>query len=170
MKVLFVIDPLPTLQAEVDSTVGLMLATQELGVEVWACGPEQLAVVGGRLTATATQIAPPARVSRAGDHRWVVEPQWWDELDAATLDVADDVAVVQLRIDPPVDARYLHTTYLLDLAEAAGVRVVNRPEGVRAAAREARRAAPPRARPGDRGQCRPAGAAGLRRAGPAPRW
>ena len=37
-----------------------------------------------------------------------------------------------LRIDPPVDARYLHTTYLLDLAVAAGVRVVNDPAGVRA--------------------------------------
>ena len=37
-----------------------------------------------------------------------------------------------LRIDPPVDARYLHTTYLLDLAAAAGVRVVNHPAGVRA--------------------------------------
>ncbi len=131
MKVLFVIDPLPTLQEEVDSSVGLMLATQELGVEVWVCGPEQLAVSGGRLTASATQIGL-RPVRRAGDHRWVVEPQWWDELDVATLDVADEVAVVQLRIDPPVDARYLHTTYLLDLAEAAGVRVVNRPEGVRA--------------------------------------
>ncbi len=131
MKVLFVVDPLPTLQAEVDSTVGLMLATQELGVEVWACGPEQLAVVDGRLTATATQLRL-RPVHRAGDHRWVVESRWWDELGTTTLDVADEVAVVQLRIDPPVDARYLHTTYLLDLAEAAGVRVVNRPEGVRA--------------------------------------
>ncbi len=131
MKVLYVVDPLPTLQAEVDSTVGLMLATQELGVEVWACGPEQLAVVGGRLTAAATQLRL-RPVSRAGDHRWLVEARWWDELDSATLDVAAEVAVVQLRIDPPVDARYLHTTYLLDLAEAAGVRVANRPEGVRA--------------------------------------
>ena len=131
MKVLFVVDPLPTLQAQVDSTVGLMLATQELGVEVWVCGPERLAVVGGRLTAAATQIRL-RPVSRVGDHRWVIEPHWWDELDSATLDVAAEVAVVQLRIDPPVDARYLHTTYLLDLAEAAGVRVVNRPEGVRA--------------------------------------
>jgi glutathione synthase len=37
-----------------------------------------------------------------------------------------------MRIDPPVDARYLHTTYLLDLVEASGVRVVNRPDGIRA--------------------------------------
>ena len=40
--------------------------------------------------------------------------------------------MVLLRIDPPVDARYLHTTYLLDLAAAAGVRVVNHPAGIRA--------------------------------------
>ena len=46
--------------------------------------------------------------------------------------MAADLAVVMLRIDPPVDARYLHTTYLLDLAAAAGVRVVNDPAGVRA--------------------------------------
>ena len=40
--------------------------------------------------------------------------------------------VTLLRIDPPVDARYLHTTYLLDLVEAAGGRVANRPAGIRA--------------------------------------
>ncbi len=32
-------------------------------------------------------------------------------LDVAAFDL------VHLRIDPPVDERYLHTTYLLDLAE-----------------------------------------------------
>src|SRR5204863_2093185 len=36
-------------------------------------------------------------------------------------------------IDPPVDARYLHTTYLLDLLTRAGVPVLNRPDGVREA-------------------------------------
>ncbi len=61
--VLFVIDPLADLQAEVDSSVGLMLATQELGVEVWVCGPEELAVVGGRLAAPA-QPAPAWRAAR----------------------------------------------------------------------------------------------------------
>ena len=53
-------------------------------------------------------------------------------VDRAALDVAATCEVVWLRIDPPVDARYLHTTYLLDLAAAAGVRVVNDPAGVRA--------------------------------------
>ncbi len=125
------IDPLDTLQPEIDATVGMMLATQGIGGEVWVCGPEQLSVVDGRPRARALRIElPPAR--RGDDHRWMLDPVWWVGLEEAVLDLAADVALVQLRIDPPVDARYLHTTYLLDLVEAAGVRVVNRPEGVRA--------------------------------------
>lgn len=131
MKVLFVTDPLAGLQADIDATVGLMLAAQSVDAEVWVCGPEDLAVVAGRVRSRARRIAvSPGR--RGGDHRWLVEEAWWREVGAAVLDVADQVDLVQLRIDPPVDARYLHTTYLLDLVEASGVRVVNRPEGIRA--------------------------------------
>lgn len=131
MRTLFVTDPLAGLQPEIDATVGLMLATQSLDAEIWVCGPEELSVVDGRPRGRARQVQlRPARPR--GDHQWVVEPTWWDEVDSTVLDLATDIDLVQLRIDPPVDARYLHTTYLLDLAEAAGVRVVNRPEGIRA--------------------------------------
>jgi glutathione synthase len=60
-----------------------------------------------------------------------VDPTWCDEVERSALDVPAACELVWLRIDPPVDARYLHTTYLLDLAADAGVRVVNRPAGVR---------------------------------------
>jgi glutathione synthase len=46
--------------------------------------------------------------------------------------VAGETELTLLRIDPPVDARYLHTTYLLDLVETLGGRVANRPSGIRA--------------------------------------
>lgn len=131
MRVLFVTDPLDGLQADVDATVGLMLATQSMGGEVWVCGPEQLSAVGGRPRARAAQVSLRRSWPR-GDHRWVVEPTWWDRVDSGELDLTTDVDAVQLRLDPPIDARYLHTTYLLDLVEAAGVSVVNRPEGIRA--------------------------------------
>lgn len=131
MNVLFVTDPLVGLQAEVDATVGLMAATQALDVGVWVCGPEDLAVVAGRVHARVRRITVRPRV-RAGDHRWLVEPVWWDEHEQAAVDVADAFDLVQLRIDPPVEERYLHTTYLLDLVDDAGTRVVNRPAGVRA--------------------------------------
>ena len=131
MRILFVTDPLDGLRPEIDATVGLMQAAQAAGAECWVCGPEQLALTDGRVRAKAMQIVlRPTRPS--GDHRWAVEPIWWDEVDSATFDVVDEYGLVHLRIDPPVETRYLHTTYLLDLVDAAGVRVVNRPDGVRA--------------------------------------
>jgi glutathione synthase len=130
MNVLFVTDPLAGLQPEVDATAGLMAAAEELRAGVWCCGPEDLALVEGRLRARARRISLRPR-RRGQDHRWLVEATWWEDHETAVLDVAEAFALVQLRIDPPVDARYLHTTYLLDVAEAAGVRVTNRPAGVR---------------------------------------
>ena len=131
MRSLFVTDPLTGLSPDVDATVGLMAATQELGQEVWWCTPEELAGTDGRVRARARRIGLRPR-SRGTDHHWSVDHHWWDALADAGLDVAADCALVHLRIDPPVDARYLHATYLLDLVEATGTPVVNRPSGIRA--------------------------------------
>ena len=130
-EVLFVIDPLAGLLADVDASVGLMDAAQSLGVGVWLCEPEDLSVVDGRVRARAGRIRLAPR-HRGADHRWVVAAVWWTRLDERVLDVAADTDLVLLRIDPPVDARYLHTTYLLDLVEACGGTVANRPTGIRA--------------------------------------
>jgi glutathione synthase len=131
MNVLFVTDPLDTLLAEIDATVGLMTAAQAEGAAVWACGPEDLSVVDGRLRAHARRVTLHER-SRGTDHRWLVASPWYAAGEPESVDVADTVDVAMLRLDPPVDARYLHATYLLDVAVAAGVRVVNNPAGVRA--------------------------------------
>jgi len=131
MSVLFVVDPLDTLVADIDASIGLMAAAADLESDVWVCGPEDLAVIDGRVHARADRVTLRPR-RRGCDHRWLVEATWYDVRETRLLDVAGSVDLVVLRIDPPVDARYLHTTYLLDLVEDAGVRVVNRPEGVRA--------------------------------------
>ena len=140
--VLFVTDPLAGLQAEIDASIGLMSATQDLGRDVWTCEPADLLVANGNVHAHARKIRlRPRRRTAEGerrevqaglaDHRWVVESVWYDEVERKLV-AAEELDLVHLRIDPPVDQRYLHTTYLLDLFEAAGTRVVNRPEGVRA--------------------------------------
>lgn len=131
MRTLFVTDPVETVKPDMDATVGLMTAAQAEGAEVWVCCPEDLAVVDGRLLARTRRVELRDRV-RGTDHRWLVQSPWYEAGPVEVLDVADTVEVAMLRIDPPVDARYLHTTYLLDLAVAAGVRVVNNPAGVRA--------------------------------------
>ena len=126
---LFVADRLDGLDAGIDSSVGLMTATEDHGAEVWVCEPEDLALLAGRLVARARRVTLRPRAAH-GDHRWVVEPTWYDEVDRRALDVGTEIDVVLLRPDPPVDPRYLRTTYLLDAA-TAGVRVVNDPAGVR---------------------------------------
>lgn len=131
MSILVVADPWAGLDPAVDATVGLVAAARELGVPVLACTPEDLSVAGGRVRARATRIHLGPR-SRGRDPRWAVELPWFRADAPLALDVAADCDLVLLRIDPPVDGRYLHTTYLLDLVEQAGTRVVNRPEGVRA--------------------------------------
>ena len=130
-RVLFVTDPLDTLTADIDATVGLMTAAQAEGASVWVCGPEDLAVIGGRLQARAQRVVLCER-TRGEDHRWRIADPWYVVGDPERVDVAATVEVAMLRIDPPVGARYLHTTYLLDVAVAAGVRVVNDPAGIRA--------------------------------------
>ncbi|GAA1107829.1 glutathione synthase [Kribbella jejuensis] len=124
---LFITDPLPGLQADIDASIGLMVATQDLGLDVWTCEPEELAFADGRVRARARRIRLRPRAAGT-DHRWIVDATWFDDLGTAVVDVAS-FGLVHLRIDPPVDARYLHTTYLLD---HAGTRVINHPEGIRA--------------------------------------
>jgi glutathione synthase len=131
VSVLVVTDPLDGLDPQVDATIGLAAAAIDLGACVWVCGPEQLSVHDGRVQARASRLTLAPR-GRAGDHRWRVPRTWFALGPPRNLDVAAEVDLVLLRIDPPVDGRYLRTTYLLDLVELAGTRVVNRPEGVRA--------------------------------------
>lgn len=131
MSILVVADPWLGLDPEIDATVGLVAAAQDLGIAVRVCTPADLSVADGRVVAVAAPVTLGPR-TRRGDHRWRVSRPWCHLGRREAIDVADRTEVVLLRIDPPVDERYLRTTHLLDLVEAAGVRVVNRPAGIRA--------------------------------------
>lgn len=131
MKVLFVLDPLDTLAPAIDASVGLILAARRHGLATWVCGPEDLRVVGGRVRVAAREIEVAEPAGSVGA-RWTMPHRWYDARPTEVLDVVDEFDQVHLRIDPPVDARYLHATYLLDLVHEAGVAVANRPAGIRA--------------------------------------
>lgn len=129
MSALFVTDPLAGLDPEIDSSIGLMAACQKLDESVWVCQPEDLAVLNGRLQARAIRLTLRPR-HRQGDHRWAVEPAWYDVAERRVIDVAAEMEVVMMRLDPPVTSRYQRTLHLLDVASAAGVLVANRPDGI----------------------------------------
>ena len=136
MKALFVVDPLDGLDASLDTSIGLMHAAQELGVEVWATEARGLEVVGGRAVARARalELAPS---TPAGGCRWTVPDPWYDAGPEEQLRL-DDVAAVFMRLEPPVDLDFLAATYVLDLvgsqdrAETPTTAMVNAPGGLRA--------------------------------------
>jgi glutathione synthase len=129
MRIAFVADPLESLDAAVDTTVGLMHAAQDRGAEVWAAETGQLEAVNGRARALARRVRlAPSRP--AGGHLWAI-PDPWFTATAPTRVWLDDMAAVFLRTEPPLDHAYTTATFILDLVDPVRTALVNDPRGVR---------------------------------------
>jgi glutathione synthase len=130
MKIAFIADPLESLDASVDTTVGLMHAAQDLGVEVWVSQAPLLEAVDGRARALARRVRLAAS-HPAGAHRWAVPDRWFTA--GPTRQVwLDDMAAVFMRTEPPVDQTYTAATLILDLVDPTRTVMVNDPRGLRA--------------------------------------
>ena len=118
MRALFVMDPMSTVKVDKDSSYALMLEWQTRGGEVWHCGPRDLWSRDDKLWANASRLSIGPR------------PKVADVLEVTHLDVSSCTALFK-RTDPPFDMSYIFSTYLLDLAERAGVIVCNEPASLR---------------------------------------
>ena len=115
MRQLFVLDPLRQINPAKDSSAALMQAAQRTGDEVWACTPSDLIARGDEPLAMAVPVT--------------AEP--WIGIGACERQSLTGFDVIWMRKDPPVDEAYLYATHLLEVAERAGVRVLNRPSALR---------------------------------------
>ncbi|MET3118801.1 glutathione synthase [Undibacterium sp. GrIS 1.8] len=119
MKIVFLTDPLDQFKTYKDSTFAMMREADSRGHQLFAFGPDDMALEGGVV------VANVRRINLTGDaHDWyrAEAPQ------ASALSAFD--AVIQ-RKDPPFDMEYIYATYLLELAEQQGARVFNKPAAVR---------------------------------------
>ncbi|MEY2633387.1 MAG: hypothetical protein RIR00_2041, partial [Pseudomonadota bacterium] len=124
LRIAFVVDPLDSLKAYKDSSIAMMRAAERHGHLVYAIEshslcwrrpePGQPGVWG-----EAVHLHP-----RADEHDWYRETGR-EMLPLRSFDV------VLMRKDPPFDSEYLTVTWLLQRAEAEGVRVFNRPQALR---------------------------------------
>lgn len=124
MKILFIVDPLSTLIAGHDTSVAMMQSAFRQGHTVWAAGIDDLQIRANRAAARVQVLSLPAG---AVPYYTVVEEQlvYLHEADA-----------VWMRKDPPVDARYLWATLILDLVggdrqDSHRTLVLNNPAGLR---------------------------------------
>jgi glutathione synthase len=126
---LYVADPIATFQPRTDSTLALLQESQRRGVRNFVCEPRDLwAPAQGSAGAKARPVkvrlpeSPAAKDGEASSFFAVGDVQ---ELSF------DDVDVVWMRKDPPVDDLYLYATMLLERRDPERTLVLNDPVALR---------------------------------------
>jgi glutathione synthase len=119
MRIGFLMDPIEGVRVDHDSTFALMLECQRRGLEVRELRQEWLYAAEGRacsrMRVVEVQRQPGAHYRVAGDFEAPI-----DELD-----------ILFMRKDPPVDVAFVRATQLVELAD--GPLLINHPRGLRAA-------------------------------------
>jgi glutathione synthase len=119
MKFAFLADPLDHFKTYKDTTYAMMAEAARRGHQVYAFQQKDMAFDAGIVSANVT------RVEITGD------PDDWYRADAPAAMQLTEFDAVLVRKDPPFNMEYIYATYLLELAERRGARVVNRPDAIR---------------------------------------
>jgi glutathione synthase len=130
MRTAVIADPLESLDASVDTTVGIMHAAQDRGAEVWVTEARLLEAVHGRARALARRVRLAPSRPLAG-HRWAVTDPWFTATELRHVWL-DEMAAVFMRTEPPVDRTYTDATLILDLVDPGQTALINDPHGLRA--------------------------------------
>jgi glutathione synthase len=112
-------DPIASIKTYKDSTFAMLLEAQRRGHGLWYMQLGDLSISDGRALAR-------MRALEVRDDR-----NDWHTLGEPVVHGLDTLDFLLMRKDPPFDMAYVYATYILDLAESAGVRVVNRPAALR---------------------------------------
>ena len=128
-KIAFLMDPIETVSVKKDSTLAMIAAAQQRGLEIFYLQQDGLVLSAGVVTALTRSLrlrddfCATLDPNTAGD-------DWFALGDEQAVALAE-MDIVMMRKDPPFDMEYIYTTYLLELAETEGVMVVNRPSALR---------------------------------------
>ncbi len=121
LRIGFVMDPLPRIAIDKDTTFVFMLEAQARGHEIHYLDPRQLAILRG----TPEALLQPVEVRRKeGDHF---------SLGEARRARIDELDVVFLRKDPPFDMAFFFDTHVASLIDRRRTLVINDPRGLREA-------------------------------------
>ncbi len=119
MDIAFIADPLDGFKTYKDSTFAMMAEAASRGHTLHVFEPRDMAMFGGRVTANVAQLT----LTGAADD--------WYRAALRTERALQEFDVVVMRKDPPFDMEYVYATYLLQLAEQEGARIVNKPAAIR---------------------------------------
>ncbi len=112
-------DPIGSINTKKDTTYAILLAAQEREWPIYYLEQADMYLTDG---------VPYGQVRNLRLFRDTVP---WFEFIAEDTIALEHLDVLLMRKDPPFDMEYIHTTYILEQAEARGVLVVNRPQALR---------------------------------------
>lgn len=114
-----VMDPISDIVPAKDSTLAMLLESQQRGHQLSYFEQADLRLADGEPFGT-------ARTLTVAD-----DPDRWFALGAVNDMPLAELDVILMRKDPPFDTEYIYTTYILERAELAGVLIINRPASLR---------------------------------------
>lgn len=120
MKIAVLADPLDHFKIYKDTTFAMMAEAARRAHTLYAFEQSDMALQGGEVVANVKQVTLTGA------------PDVWYHASAPVSTPLHQFDAILLRKDPPFDMEYIYTTYLLERAEAQGVRVINKPSAVRA--------------------------------------
>jgi glutathione synthase len=119
IKLGIVMDPIGSINAHKDSSLAMLLAARKRGWEVHYMEQSDLFLEDSRCHALLTRLDVR---DDAND--------WYTLSDKRTAPL-DELDVILMRKDPPVNMEFIYTTFMLQRAEAHGALVVNNPGAIR---------------------------------------
>ena len=128
-KIAFLMDPIETVSVKKDSTLAMIAAAQQRGLEIFYLQQDGLVLSAGVVTALTRALRLREDFCTTLDPKTAGD-DWYALGDEQAVALAE-MDIVMMRKDPPFDMEYIYTTYLLERAEAEGVMVVNRPSALR---------------------------------------
>jgi glutathione synthase len=123
MDILFIADPLERFRIYKDSTYAMMAEAARRGHKLYACEPQHLAWVNGKVEADVRHFEIVGDQADLHRERWYVAQRASRELTSFDA--------ILMRKDPPFDMEYVTSTWLLEMAERAGAKIFNRPQAIR---------------------------------------
>lgn len=124
LNVLFILDPLPALNAYKDSSVAMMQALEARGHRISVAMQSDLFILDGQVFARSFEIQ---LVQGADLH----DKHWWSVISSPKDTLLKDFGAILMRKDPPFDMEYVYTTHMLEFAQAQGARVFNGGDAIR---------------------------------------
>lgn len=119
IKLGVVMDPIASIHFKKDSTLAMLWEAEKRGWKIYYFEPADLFLQDGQAYGNAKKM-----------HVHEDEDKWYSWHGSEVMPL-DDLQVILMRKDPPLNEAYIHTTQILEYAERSGVLVANRPRALR---------------------------------------